>query len=260
MDTNMEPNIYIDAGHGGYDNGATYNDRKEKDDNLKLALAVGKKLRDQGIQTNFTREKDVYQSPGEKAQIANEGDATLLISFHRSSSPAPNTNNGVEAYVYNTGGVSEELAKNVNENLAKLGFKNSGVRVNKNLTILKKTDMPAILLDIGYMNTDSDNELFDDKFDEIVNAITDAIMSTLGKETTEPAEKPEYTIQVGLFKNQEYALNLIEELKSNGIEAQLEPMGGYTAVTVGNFKTIAEAEKAEVPIQNAGYETFIIER
>ena len=41
--------VILDAGHGGWDNGAMYNGRKEKDDNLKLALAVGKKLEDKGI-------------------------------------------------------------------------------------------------------------------------------------------------------------------------------------------------------------------
>lgn len=40
----MAIKIMIDAGHGGYDNGATYEGRKEKDDNLALALAVGEIL------------------------------------------------------------------------------------------------------------------------------------------------------------------------------------------------------------------------
>ena len=39
----MAPTIMIDSGHGGMDNGATYKGRKEKDDNLKIGLAVGGK-------------------------------------------------------------------------------------------------------------------------------------------------------------------------------------------------------------------------
>ncbi|MDO5520343.1 MAG: N-acetylmuramoyl-L-alanine amidase [bacterium] len=257
----MDTKIYIDAGHGGYDNGATYNGRKEKDDNLKLALAVGDALRKKGIDTDFTREKDVYQSPSEKAQMANEGDADLFISFHRSSSPVPNTNGGVEAYVYDTGGINEQLAKNINANLEKIGFKNNGVRVNKNLTILKKTNMPAVLLDIGYVNTDQDNRDFDTKFDQIVNAISDAIIGVVDNEDQQQEEDtPDYAIQVGLFKNQANAASLIDDLQTEGYDAELEPMGGYYAVIIGRYSSIAAAEKEEEKIQNMGYETIVIER
>ena len=65
----MEPTIIIDAGHGGYDNGATYNGRKEKDDNLRLALAVGEKLQQDGFPVFFTRTTDIYQRPIDKARI-----------------------------------------------------------------------------------------------------------------------------------------------------------------------------------------------
>ena len=63
--------IIIDAGHGGYDNGATYQGRKEKEDTLKLAMAVGDILEKDGYNVIYTRTSDVYQSPFEKAQIAN---------------------------------------------------------------------------------------------------------------------------------------------------------------------------------------------
>lgn len=257
----MENNIYIDAGHGGYDNGATYNGRKEKDDNLRLAIAVGNALRERGVEANFTRINDVYQSPSEKAQIANEDDADLFISFHRSSSPLPNTHDGVEAYVYETGGQNEELAKRITDNLEAVGFKNLGVRENKNLTVLRKTKMPAILLDVGFVNTDQDNKLFDERFDQIVNAIANAIIGMLESTHPEEGEKArEYAIQVGLFKNPENADNLVAKLQADGYDAMLEPMGGYIAVLVGNYTTPEAAAKTEEALQNAGYETFLIER
>ena len=40
------PKIIVDAGHGGWDNGAMFNGRKEKDDNLRLAMAVGQILQE----------------------------------------------------------------------------------------------------------------------------------------------------------------------------------------------------------------------
>ena len=76
--------VILDAGHGGYDNGAQYSGRKEKDDNLRLALAVGEILARNGIPVMYTRQDDVYQSPSEKARIGNASGADYFISFHRS--------------------------------------------------------------------------------------------------------------------------------------------------------------------------------
>ena len=68
----MAYKIVLDAGHGGTDPGAIYKERKEKDDNLELTLAVGKILEDNGIDVVYTRTTDIYQTPFEKAKIANE--------------------------------------------------------------------------------------------------------------------------------------------------------------------------------------------
>ena len=57
----MAYKIVLDAGHGGEDPGAVYKDRKEKDDNLKLTLAVGKILEENGVDVVYTRTTDIYQ-------------------------------------------------------------------------------------------------------------------------------------------------------------------------------------------------------
>lgn len=77
----MAYSIMLDAGHGGQDPGAVYKGRQEKDDNLKLALAVGKILEDNGINVSYTRTTDVYQTPFEKAQLANQAGVDYFISF-----------------------------------------------------------------------------------------------------------------------------------------------------------------------------------
>ena len=58
----MQPTIIIDAGHGGFDNGASFQGRREKDDTLRLALAVGERLETAGFPVVFTRNTDVYQN------------------------------------------------------------------------------------------------------------------------------------------------------------------------------------------------------
>ena len=54
------PTVIIDPGHGGMDPGAVYKGRQEKDDNLRLALAVGEILKNNGIDVSYTRTTDIY--------------------------------------------------------------------------------------------------------------------------------------------------------------------------------------------------------
>ena len=68
----MPYSIMLDAGHGGRDPGAVYNGRQEKDDTLKLTLAVGQILEDRGLDVEYTRTTDIYETPVQKAREANE--------------------------------------------------------------------------------------------------------------------------------------------------------------------------------------------
>ena len=68
---NMAYKIVVDSGHGGEDPGAVYPGRQEKEDTLRLALEVGRLLEAGGQDVVYTRTTDVYQTPFEKAQIAN---------------------------------------------------------------------------------------------------------------------------------------------------------------------------------------------
>jgi len=171
--------IAIDAGHGGGDYGATYNGRAEKDDNLKLALAVGNILEKNGVDVVYTRTTDEYETPFKKATDANEANADYFVSIHRNSSPTPNQYSGVETLVYNNSGIKSTMAANINSELEKTGFKNLGITERPNLVVLKRTRMPAVLVEAGFINNDKDNELFDKNFDKIANAIADGILKTL---------------------------------------------------------------------------------
>lgn len=51
----MAISIVLDPGHGGSDSGAVYQGRLEKDDNLALAMAVGKILEKDGYNVIYTR-------------------------------------------------------------------------------------------------------------------------------------------------------------------------------------------------------------
>ena len=164
----MPYTIVIDAGHGGSDPGAVYEGRREKDDNLSLAIAVGELLSRQGVSVIYTRTTDVYQTPFEKAQMANQADADFFISFHRNSSEEPNQYTGVETLVYDNSGIKQTMAENINGALSELGFRNLGVKARPGLVVLRRTKMPALLIETGFLNNEQDNTLYDEKQEEII--------------------------------------------------------------------------------------------
>lgn len=185
----MPYTIVIDAGHGGSDPGAVYEGRREKDDNLSLATKVGELLSQQGVSVIYTRTADIYQTPFEKAQIANQADADFFISFHRNSSEEPNQYSGVETLVYDPSGIKQTMAENINGALSELGFRNLGVKARPGLVVLRRTKMPALLIETGFLNNTKDNALYDEKQPEIARAIADAVLGTLDLETITKADQ-----------------------------------------------------------------------
>lgn len=71
------------------------------------------------------------------------------------------------------------MARNINNQLEDAGFKNLGVDERKNLVVLKRTKMPAVLVEVGFINNDKDNYLFDEEFDSIAQAIADGILESI---------------------------------------------------------------------------------
>lgn len=173
------PLVVIDPGHGGNNPGAVYQGRQEKDDALALSLAVGRILEQNGVNVYFTRTDDVYESPAQKAMEANAVGGDYFVSIHRNSGTYPNQFTGVVTLVYSSYGEAARLAENINERLELVGFENNGVAERANLAVLQQTEMPAVIVEVGFINTDADNRLFDLRFYEVARAIADGILETV---------------------------------------------------------------------------------
>lgn len=252
----MAYKIILDAGHGGVEPGAVYQGRKEKDDTLALTLLLGEILSEQGYDIQYTRTTDVYDSPSEKAAIANELGGNLFISIHRNAFPTPNTASGVESLVYDLSGVKYEIAESIDEELAALGFRDLGVKARPNLTVLRRTEMPAVLVEVGFIDNDKDNALFDEKFEEIAFAIAKGITNVVG-DAVEMGGR--YQVQVGLYTNRDNAIKLNEELLQSGYNSYIsyDPRG-YYVVKVGSYINFSEAIQMEQTLKNSGYATLIV--
>ena len=251
--------VMIDAGHGGFDNGASFDGRSEKNDTLNLALAVGNILENNGVDVLYTRTTDVYQSPNEKANIANRSDASYFVSLHRNSSETPNTYSGVQTLVYADAGIPALFAQNINRELEKVGYENLGTSVRPNLAVLRGTDMPAALVEVGFINTAKDNRLFDLKFPEIAQAIANGILDTIRGANLETNEVDIYSVELGSFMHHTNAEHLARNIQDDGYSSYIEPVNRIYRVRHGSFASLEDAKKARQELFEKGYEARVIE-
>ncbi|MDO4553715.1 MAG: N-acetylmuramoyl-L-alanine amidase [Lachnospiraceae bacterium] len=169
--------ICLDPGHGGKDSGAVGYGRQEKNDVLTLAKMVGKNLKPYAT-VKYTRTTDRYDSPSEKAAIANKYDADFLMSIHRNS--AGKTANGYETLVYSNNGKKEKCASLLNSEMEKIGFTNRGTKIGTDLSVLKRSDMPAVLTENGFISNAKDNAIFVSKMGLIADILALGCLTALG--------------------------------------------------------------------------------
>lgn len=201
----MSKKIYIDAGHGGDSIGATYKGRKEQDDCLRLALAVGKLVAAQGVTVKYSRTTDVNPDLTGRCNEANNWGADYFISIHRNAFKA-NQAQGVEAYVYSkctVGGTTYNKAKVIVDDVcAATGFKNRGVKRGApsytDFAVNRVTNMSSCLLECGFIDSDADNKIFDSKFDALAEAIAKGLCAAVGVTYKQPVvdDGKRYTLTI----------------------------------------------------------------
>lgn len=175
--------ICLDAGHGDTDAGAVNGDRLEKDDNLRIALAVRDKLEAAGserLTVLMTRTDDTFLELQQRVDLANENGATLFVSLHRNSGGGQ----GVEVWTSAEHHRPEtRLAQYIMDGLEQVGVSRvrgvrSGTAGNAGVsyTVVSRTRMPACLVELGFIDNDEDNALLDSHWDAYAQAIADGIL------------------------------------------------------------------------------------
>ena len=176
--------VCIDAGHGGDDVGAILDKRYEKDDTFEIAKLVKKYLKKQNVKVITTRKKDKSVSLEERCKIANNKKADFFVSIHRNSAK---TGNGIEIWC-NSSKREEDtnLANTILEKLQNTEIqKNRGVKYgtingeNSDYYVLKNTNMPSCLIELGFITDERDNQLLDSHKKEYAKAIADGVIQTI---------------------------------------------------------------------------------
>ena len=168
--------IVIDPGHGGNDAGAIGpTGVMEKSVTLKVALELRKLLEAEGATVIMTRETDTtvsykgakasdIEELGARCEVANRAGADIFISIHADSFTRPEAR-GTTGYYYSgsTTGRGQRLADCIRRNLVEqLGTPSRGTQPC-NFYVVRHTDMPATLIELGFISNKDEEKLLDSK-------------------------------------------------------------------------------------------------
>lgn len=175
--------VMIDPGHGGRDPGARAYGVCEKDLNLDISLRLEKILKQKGISTYMTRRSDTYPSLYYRAYLANSINADLFLSIHNNAGYSRYHGSMALYCPSRTRKFSgRDFAAIVQNELVKaLGSRNIGIRPRHELVVLRETDMPAAIAEVGFMTNRSEilklnSESYRQK---AAQALADAVLKTL---------------------------------------------------------------------------------
>jgi len=155
--------IVVDAGHGAWDPGMVSGKVEEKDINLGIAKKLQVFLEQGGATVIITRQDDSDLAKTKKGDmqarrlIANTSKADIFVSVHQNSYNNSSVK-GFQAFYFNESDNSKKLADSIQSSLKEFvdpGNKLSS-KANKNYYVLKQTEMPAVLVECGFLTNYSD--------------------------------------------------------------------------------------------------------
>lgn len=197
------PIIVIDAGHGGDDPGAVgwvnhtpdIKPRQEDDQNLIIAKTVAAELDACGFYVAMTRTDDRYISLAERVDFINKLNPGIVISIHRDASSSPDSQGMHTAYhAFAPGKPSKQglrLAKCLQKHVSlRTGLRDNGIRprptwdkngtkIESSLMILRETNAPAALMELGFMSNPTEELLVDDP--EFARAVAVGVVEALNE-------------------------------------------------------------------------------
>ncbi|MFS9002779.1 N-acetylmuramoyl-L-alanine amidase [Streptococcus salivarius] len=194
--------VYLDAGHGGYDPGASYFGISEKSLTLAIQSRVKAKLESEGYQVVTTRTSDTYVDLTDRSRAANASESDIFVSIHINASGS-SAAQGIETYYYQPYAeypsrinatyhanptrlsMSDTLANAIQSSLINAtGAQNQGVK-HQTFAVLRETTAPAVLLELGFLsNPQEAARLNTSAYQEtLANAIVAGIKSYYEKES-----------------------------------------------------------------------------
>lgn len=182
--------IFIDQGHNpqGVNAGAEGFGLREQDITYNVGMYLANFLREDSrfeVRTSRTSPDQVLgtsnsTSLAARVNAANDWPANYFISIHVNANTNPDVN-GSEVYVYQEYTQSYYFGEHIlNAIVNQVGTKNNGVRIRPSLYVLRKTNMPAVLVELAYITNSSDAEKLRNNQYQFALAIYSGILSYFG--------------------------------------------------------------------------------
>lgn len=167
--------VVIDAGHGGYDPGKIgVNKALEKDINLQISEKIKRYLEESGIEVVMTREKDIMEETKltdmqKRVSLINKTKPVIAVSIHQNSY-SDSSVTGAQVFYYKGSEVGKEAAILMQEELKKLNSENvREIKENNNFYMLKKTKVPTIIVECGFLsNAQEAEKLVSEEYQEVL--------------------------------------------------------------------------------------------
>lgn len=178
------PLVVLDPGHGGDHNGAEYGGVKEKDLNLAIASKTASLLEAEGVTVRMTRSIDQSVDLYARSGLANTLGADLFVSVHCNASVEHDDALGIYTCAYSQGTESWQLAQILRETmLDATGAADFGMEERPNLAVLRTAQVPAALVECGFMSTPSELALLTqpEYQDKLARGIADGILACLAQ-------------------------------------------------------------------------------
>ena len=178
----MAKKVYIDPGHGGYDNGAVKYVTEDKV-NLVMALACRDYLKAHGVEVKMSRTTDTGTSINTMADAANDWGADLVVSIHNNAGGG----DGFEVFHSIAGGTGKTLAKNIEAEVKKIGQNSRGLKTKKGISgdyfgMIRLTDAPCVICEGAFVDNKKDAAQIDTKKEQQAfgYAYARGVLKTLG--------------------------------------------------------------------------------
>ena len=261
--------FYIDPGHGGSSIGAAYKGRTEQDDVLRLSLKIRDYLlKQENVEVMMSRETSINPAISVRCVEANAWKADYYLSVHRNA-VAPNKATGAEIWIYTravVGGEAYTISNYILDAVCEAsGYVNRGVKFGApsytDYGVNRLTNMNSALIELGFIDNDIDNQIYDDKLDEMAESIARALIESHGGVYVTKTPEDEdvlYKIRIGAYKNEVGANELLTGAKAKGFNANIVKEDGYFKVEIGTNLTKKEAERLADKAEDSGYGTVFV--
>ncbi len=189
----MAIKIYIDQGHNprNPNAGAEGNGYREQDLVYNIGVLLSEILQGYGYEARLSRpDGDIILGTSNATSLAarvngaNAWGADYFISLHTNASVNPMAS-GSEAYVYSLNSSSFPLAESILEQLnLTTGLRNRGVQSRPGLYVLRKTQMPAVLVELGFITSPVDSSLMANYPSRFAQGVADGIVDYINRVET----------------------------------------------------------------------------